>query len=127
MHCVMCTLRDARGDLWMVRDQECDKTLEHIWQQYQSNKENDQYAPTRGRGYTCRADHYYAQRFLKKECEQRLGGCPEDVRDHYSQSREQSHNRWHMQHGEDRPQGLYDHHVTPERAPHGHLLGGGHP
>ena len=32
-----------------------------------------------------------------------------------------------MQHGEDRPQGLYDHHVTPERAPYGHPLGGGHP
>ena len=31
MHCVMCTLRDARGDLRMVRDQERDKTLERIW------------------------------------------------------------------------------------------------
>ena len=31
-----------------------------------------------------------------------------------------------MQHGEDRLQGLYNHHVTPKRAPHGHPLGGGH-
>ena len=45
MHCVMHTLRDARGDLWMVRDQECDKTLKHIWQQHQANAENDQFAP----------------------------------------------------------------------------------
>ena len=49
------------------------------------------------------------------------------MRDHRSQSREQSHNRWHIQHGGERLQGLYDHHVTPERAPHGHPLGGGHP
>ena len=33
MHCVMHTLQDARGDLRMVRDQEHDKTLEHIWHQ----------------------------------------------------------------------------------------------
>ena len=45
MHCIMCTLRDARGDLRMVRDQECDKTLERIWQQYQESEENDQFAP----------------------------------------------------------------------------------
>ena len=127
MHCIMHTLCDARGDLWMVRDQEHDKTLEHIWQQYQLNEENDQYTPTQGRGYICCADHYYTQRFLRKKHEQRPGGRPEDARDCHSQSREQSHDKWHIQHGEDRPQGLYDHHVTPERAPHGHPLGGGHP
>ena len=33
IHCIMCTLQDARGDLRMVRDQEHDKTLERIWQQ----------------------------------------------------------------------------------------------
>ena len=126
MHGVMRTLQDAKGDLWRVRDQEHDKPLEHIWQQYQSNEENDQFAPALGRGYTCHADHYYALRFLKKECEQRLGGCLEDARDRRSQSREQSHDRWHIQCTKDRPQGLYIHHVTPKRALRGHLLGGGH-
>ena len=111
----------------MVTDQERDKTLERIWQQYKSNKETDQYTPTQGRGYTCCADCYYTQRFLRKEHEQRPGGHPEYVRDCCSQSQEQSHGRWHTQHGEDRPQGLYECHVTPERAPHGHPLGRGHP
>ena len=32
-----------------------------------------------------------------------------------------------MQPGRDRPQGLYAHQETPERAPQGHPLGGGHP
>ena len=32
-----------------------------------------------------------------------------------------------MQPGRDRPQGLYAHNETPERAPRGHPLGGGHP
>ena len=32
-----------------------------------------------------------------------------------------------MQHSEDRPQGLYNHHATPKRALRGHPLGGGHP
>ena len=45
MHCVMHTLQDARGDLQMVRDQECDKTLKHIWQQYQESEENGQFVP----------------------------------------------------------------------------------
>ena len=54
----------------MVRDHERDKTLEHIWQQYQSNDENDPFTPAQGRGYTCHADHYYAQKFLRKEHKQ---------------------------------------------------------
>ena len=66
MHCVMHILRDARGDLRMVRDQEHDKTLERIWQQYQESEENDQFAPNRGRGYVYHADHYFTQRLLKK-------------------------------------------------------------
>ena len=45
MHCVMCTLQDVREDLQMVRDQECDKTLKCIWQQYQENEENGQLVP----------------------------------------------------------------------------------
>ena len=49
------------------------------------------------------------------------------MRDCHSQSREQSHKRSHVQHSKERPQGLYDHHVTSERAPCGHPLGGGHP
>ena len=69
MHCIMCTLRDARGDLRMVRDQECDKTLERIWQQYQENEEDGQFAPNRRRGYMRHADRYFAQRLLKKQPE----------------------------------------------------------
>ena len=46
MHCVMHTLRDARGDLRMVRDQEHDKTLERIRHQYQENEEDGQSTPT---------------------------------------------------------------------------------
>ena len=95
MHCIMCTLRDARGDLRMVRDQECDKTLKHIWQQYQENEEDGQFAPNRGRGYMCHADRYFAQRFLKKQPECRPGGHPADARDCCSQSREQGHEGWH--------------------------------
>ena len=49
------------------------------------------------------------------------------MRDHHSQSREQGHEGWHAQPGRDRPQGLYAHNETLERAPHGHPLGGGHP
>ena len=69
MHCVMSTLQDARGDIWMVRGQEHDKTFEHIHQQYQANEENNQFAPNRGRGYIHCADCYFTQRFLKKEWE----------------------------------------------------------
>ena len=127
MHCIMCTLWDARGDLRMVRDQERDKTLERIWHQYQENGEDGQSTPNHGRGYVCHADHYFAQRFLKKQPEQRPGECPVDVRDHHSQSREQGHEGWHVQSGRDRPQGLYAHHETPERAQQGHPLGGSHP
>ena len=127
MHCVMRTLWDARGDLRMVRDQECDKTLERIWQQYQENEEDGQSAPNCERGYVCRADRYFTQRLLKKQPEQRPGGCPADARDCHSQSREQGHEGWHVQPGRDRPQGLYAHHETPERAPWGHPLGEGHP
>ena len=127
MHCIMCTLWDARGDIRMVRDQECDKTLERIQQQYQENEEDGQLTPNRGRGYVCCADCYFAQRFLKKQPECRLGGCPADARDHRSQSREQGHEGSHAQPGRDRPQGLYACKKTPERAPWGHPLGGGHP
>ena len=49
------------------------------------------------------------------------------MRDYHSQSREQGHDGWHVQHGKDRPQGLYARNETPKRAPHGHPLGGGHP
>ena len=69
MHCIMHTLQDARGDLRMVRDQECDKTLEHIQQQYQESEENGQFAPNCGRGYVCHTDCYFAQRLLKKQPE----------------------------------------------------------
>ena len=127
MHCVMRTLRDARGDLRMVRDQKCDKTLERIQQQYQESEENGQFAPNGGRGYMCCTDRYFAQRLLKKQPERRLGGCPADARDCHSQSREQGHEGWHPQPGRDRPQGLYACYQTPERAPQGHPLGGGHP
>ena len=91
MHCVMCTLWDARGDLRMVRHQECDKTLEHIRHQYQENEKDGQSAPNRGRGYACCADRYFTQRFLKKQPEWRPGGRLADARDHRSQSREQGH------------------------------------
>ena len=107
----------ARGDLGMVRDQECDKTLKRIWHQYQENEEDGHLAPNHGRGYVCRTDHYFAQRFLKKQPERRPVGCLADARDHHSQSREQRHEGWHAQPGRDRPQGLYAHHKTPERAP----------
>ena len=53
----------------MVRDQECDKTLERIWQQYQESEENGQFVPNQGRGYVCHADRYFAQRLLKKQPE----------------------------------------------------------
>ena len=69
MHCIMHTLQDARGDLRMVRDQEHDKTLEHIWHQYQENGEDSQSTSNRRRGYVHRADRYFAQRFLKKQPE----------------------------------------------------------
>ena len=127
MHCVMRTLHDARGDLRMVRDQERNKTLECIQQQYQESEKNGQLAPNWGRGYIHRADHYFAQRLLKKQPEWRPGGCLADARDHRSQSREKGHDGWHAQPGRDRPQGLYAHNEAPERAPHGHPLGGGHP
>ena len=127
MHCVMHTLRDARKDLRMVRDQEHDKTLEHIWHQYQENGEDGQSAPSCGRGYVCCTDRYLAQRFLRKQPEWRPGECLADARDHHSQSREQGHEGWLVQSGGDRLQGLYAHHETPERAPQGHPLGEGHP
>ena len=127
MHCVMYTLQDARGDLRRVRDQEHDKTLECIWQQYQENEEDGQFTPNCRRGYVHCVDCYFARRFLKKQPEQRPGGCPADVRDCRSQSRKQGHEGWHAQPGRDRPQGLYACNETPERAPQGHPLGGGHP
>ena len=101
----------------MVRDQERDKTLKLIQHQYQENEEDGQSTPNHGRGYVCRADRYFAQRFLKKQPEGRLGGCLVDARDCCSQSREQGHEGWHAQPGRDRPQGLYACHETPERAP----------
>ena len=110
----------------MVRDQVRDKTLKRIWQQYQESEEGGLQTPSCGRGYVCRADHYFAQRFLKKQPERRLGQCPAGVRDHHSQSREPSHGGWPTQPGSDRPQGLYAHHEMPEKARQGHPLGGGH-
>ena len=91
MHCVMHTLQDARGDLRMVRDQECDKTLERIQQQYQESEEGGLQTPSCGRGYVCPADCYFAQRFLKKQPERRPGKCLAGARDQRSQSREPSH------------------------------------
>ena len=126
MHCIMRTLQDARGDLRMVRDQEHDKTLERIWQQYQESEEGGLQTPSHRRGYVGRADHYFAQRFLKKQPERRLGECPAGVRDHRSQSREPSHRGWPVQPSSDRPQGLYAHHETPEKARRGYPLAGGH-
>ena len=79
----------------MVRDQEHDKTLERIWHQYQENEEDGQSAPNCRRGYVCHADCYFAQRLLKKQPEQRLGGHLADMRDRRSQSREQGHEGWH--------------------------------
>ena len=117
MHCIMHTLRDARGDLRMVRDQECDKTLERIWQQYQENEEDGQSAPNCRRGYVHCVDRYFAHRLLKKQPEQRLGGWLADVRDCCSQSREQGHEGWHAQPSRDRPQGLYSRQET-QRGPH---------
>ena len=127
MHCVMHTLRDARGDLRMVRDQECDKTLKRIWQQYQESEEGGPQTPSCGREYMCHVDRYFAQRFLKKQPERGLGECPAGARDHRSQSREPSHRGWPAQPSSDRPQGLYAYHEMPEKARRGHPLGGGHP
>ena len=127
MHCVMRTLRDARGDLRMVRDQECDKTLERIQQQYQESEEGGPQTPSHERGYVRHADHYFAQRFLKKQPERRPGECLAGARDHRSHGREPSHGGWPTQPGSDRPQGLYAHRETPGKAGQGHPLGGGHP
>ena len=126
MHCIMHTLRDTRGDLRMVRDQEHDKTLERIRQQYQESEEGGPQTPSRGRGYVRRADHYFAQWFLKKQPERRPGECPAGARDHRSQSREPSHGGWPTQPGSNRPQGLYAHREMPEKAGQGYPLGGGH-
>ena len=123
----MRTLRDARGDLRMVRNQERDKTLKRIWQQYQESEEGGPQTPSCGRGYMHRADHYFAERFLKKQPERRPGECSAGARDHRSQSREPSHRGWPMQPSSDRPQGLYAHCETLEKAGWGHPLGGGHP
>ena len=127
MHCVMRTLRDARGDLRIVRDQEHDKTLERIRQQYQESEEGGPQTPSRGRGYVRRADCYFAQRFLKKQPERRPGECPAGARDHRSQSREPSHRGWPAQPSSDRLHGLYAYRETLEKAGWGHPLGGGHP
>ena len=121
----MRTLRDARGDLRMVRDQERDKTLQHIRQQYQESEEGGPQTPNHGRGYVCRADRYFAQRFLKKQPERRPGECLVGARDHCSQSREPSHSGWPTQPSSNRPQGLYAHCEMPEKARWGHPLGGG--
>ena len=127
MSCVMCTLRDVRGDLRMVRDQEHDKTLKHIRQQYQESEEGGLQTPSHGRGYVHRADCYFAQRFLKKQPERRPGECLAGVRDHRSQSRKPSHRGWPAQPSSNRPQGLYAHREMPEKAGWGHPLGRGHP
>ena len=111
----------------MVRDKEHDKTLEHIWQQYQESEEGGPQTPSRRRGYVHHADHYFAQSFLKKQPERRPGECPAGARDHHSQSREPSHRGWPVQPSSDRLQGLYAYRETPEKAGQGHPLGGGHP
>ena len=111
----------------MVRDQERDKTLECIWQQYQESEEGGPQTPSHGRGYVCHADHYFAQRFLNKQPERRPGECPAGAREHRSQSREPSQGGWPTQPGSDRPQGLYAHREMLEKARRGHTLGGGHP
>ena len=111
----------------MVRDQEHDKTLERIWQQYQESEEGGPQTPSHGRGYVRCADHYFAQRFLKKQPERRPGECPAGARDQRSQSREPSHRGWPVQPSSDRPQGLYTHREMPEKAGRGHPLGGGCP
>ena len=53
----------------MVRDQEHDKTLERIWQQYQESEEDGQSTPNYGRGYVHHADRYLAHRLLRKQPE----------------------------------------------------------
>ena len=111
----------------MVRDQERDKMLKCIWQQYQKSEEGGPQTPSCGRGYVRRADCYFAQRFLRKQPERRLGECPAGVRDHRSQSREPSHRGWPTQPSSDRPQGLYAYRGMPEKARRGHPLGRGHP
>ena len=111
----------------MVRDQERDKTLQRIRQQYQESEEGGPQTPSHRRGYMHRADHYFAQRFLKKQPERRLGEYPAGARDHCSQSREPSHRGWPAQPSSDRPQGLYAHCEMQEKARWGHPLGGGHP
>ena len=116
MHWVMCTLQDTRGDFRMVRDQEHDKTLERIWQQYQESEEGGLQTPSCRRGYVHCADYYFAQRFLKKQPKRRPGECPAGARDHHSKSREPSHGGWPAQPGSDRPQGLYAHCEMPEKA-----------
>ena len=111
----------------MVRDQERDKTLKRIRQQYQESEEGGPQTPSHWRGYVCRADHYFAQRFLKKQPERRPGECPAGARDHRSQSREPSHRGWPTQPSSNRPQGLYAYREMPEKTGRGHPLGGGHP
>ena len=98
----------------MVRDQERDKTLERIWQQYQESEEGGPQAPSHGRGYVHHADCYFAQRFLRKQPERRPGECPAGVRDHRSQSREPSHRGWPAQPSSDRLLGLYAYCGTPD-------------
>ena len=83
--------------------------------------------PAAGGGTCAMQSRYFAQRFLKKQPERRLGECPAGVRDHCSQSREPSHRGWPAQPSSDRPQGLYAHHKTLEKARLGYPLGGGHP
>ena len=100
----------------MVRDQEHDKTLEHIWQQYQESEEGGPQTPSHGRGYVRRADRYFAQRFMKKQPERRPRECLAGARDHHSQSRELSHAGWPAQPGSNRPQGLYAQREMPGKA-----------
>ena len=103
----------------MVRDQERDKTLKRIRQQYQESEEGGSQTPSCGRGYVRGADRYFAQRFLKKQPERRPGECLAGARDHRSQSREPSHRGWPTQPSSDRPQGLYAHREMPEKAGRG--------
>ena len=100
----------------MVRDQEHDKTLERIWEQYQEGEEGGSQTPSHGRGYVCHADHYFVQKFLRKQPERSPGECPARVRDCHSQSRELSHGGCPAQPSNDRPQALHTCHETPEKV-----------
>ena len=113
MHCILCTLRDAREDLHMLRDQEWDKMFEHVCQQHQDDA--DAFTPTRRKGQVCCSDRYFAEKYHRQEQDQNLSrhGCTCDHRDHHDGSR--SNDWWHTPYNADRPKWLFAHHVELER------------